>query len=593
MQTSSVAAKGIPIRKAPLPALSSSNLPASFSTNGPSIVPRDKKGLAAGKALSSPSLPCASSSSAEFNDLIPHHQQPFHFASCHSAHHHEPIHNIDDKEQDVGDLVFDDLFISKETTTPTFRTTTSTSSSSSSSSTSTTCTSTPGSHHRHHHQRQPSTINSGSEGEDSSSLTEGAGSEGEDNGGGEGFEHDSGDDDDRHHLGEEDGEESEEVGPSHYLDLETSKVDLNDFTLLKLIGQGGYGKVYQVQKKDTEHVYAMKVLRKKHLITTGALEGTMVEREVLRSIRHPFIVSLHYAFQTEGKVYLVMDYLNGGQLFFHLREEAMFSEDLVRFYTAEIVLALEHLHQQGIIHRDLKPENILLNSDGNLCLTDFGLSKAVEEGQSARTFCGTLEYMAPEMLKGQPYGKATDWWSLGILIYDMLTGNPPWTSANNSTLQKKILTQKLRLPTYLSREAASIIRQLLNRDAKKRLGSGKNGIRDIKEHPFFKGVPWKKMLNKEVDPPFRPRIEKGVFDVGNFDKKFTDAAPTDSPVKSIDDITASQRELFAGFSYVRSCSPIAFSPSTASNGVDITGMDSAGNIEEEEDNTDDEEEDTA
>jgi hypothetical protein len=243
MQTSSVAAKGIPIRKAPLPALSSSNLPASFSTNGPSIVPRDKKGLAAGKALSSPSLPCASSSSAEFNDLIPHHQQPFHFASCHSAHHHEPIHNIDDKEQDVGDLVFDDLFISKETTTPTFRTTTSTSSSSSSSSTSTTCTSTPGSHHRHHHQRQPSTINSGSEGEDSSSLTEGAGSEGEDNGGGEGFEHDSGDDDDRHHLGEEDGEESEEVGPSHYLDLETSKVDLNDFTLLKLIGQGGYGKV--------------------------------------------------------------------------------------------------------------------------------------------------------------------------------------------------------------------------------------------------------------------------------------------------------------------------------------------------------------
>jgi serine/threonine protein kinase len=139
---------------------------------------------------------------------------------------------------------------------------------------------------------------------------------------------------------------------------------------------------------------------------------------------------------------------------------------------------------------------------------------------------------------------------------------PPWTSANNGVLQKKILTQKLRLPTYLSAEASSIIRQLLNRDAKKRLGSGKNGIRDIKAHPFFKSVPWKKLLNKEVDPPFRPTIVKGMLDVSNFDKKFTDAPPTDSPVKSIDTITASQMELFAGFSYVRSCSPIAFSPST-------------------------------
>jgi serine/threonine protein kinase len=570
------AAKGIPIRKVqPITsALSSSNLPASLSC---APVPRDKKGLAAGKALSSPHLlrghisPSSSvSSSAEFNDLIPHHphqSQPFHFTS-HSGHHHEPIHNIDDKEQDVGDLVFDDLFISKETTTTTTRT-----------ATTTTTTTTKVSGHHHHHHQQQSGANGDSEGEDSSSLTEGAcsGDEGEDNGDEDGFGHDR-------NAGEEDEEEeeSEEVGPSHYLDLETSKVGLEDFTLLKLIGQGGYGKVYQVQKKDTEHVYAMKVLRKKHLITTGALEGTMVEREVLRSFRHPFIVSLHYAFQTEGKVYLVMDYLNGGQLFFHLRDEAMFSEDLVRFYTAEIVLALEHLHQQGIIHRDLKPENILLNSDGNLCLTDFGLSKAIEEGQTARTFCGTLEYMAPEMLKGQPYGKGADWWSLGILIYDMLTGNPPWMSANNSALQKKILTQKLRLPTYLSREAASIIRQLLNRDAKKRLGSGKNGARDIKAHAFFKTVPWKKMLNKEVDPPFRPRIEKGMFDVGNFDSKFTDAAPTDSPVKSSDDITASQRELFAGFSYVRSCSPIAFSPSTASNGVDITGMDSAGNLDDDD-----------
>jgi len=243
----------------------------------------------------------------------------------------------------------------------------------------------------------------------------------------------------------------------------------------------------------------------------------------------------------------------------------MFSEDLVRFYTAEIVLALEHLHGQGIVHRDLKPENVLLNGDGHICLTDFGLSKAMEEGQTTRTFCGTLEYMAPEMIKGAGYDKSADWWSVGVLIYDMLTGNPPFLDKNQGALEKKIMTQKLRLPPYLSSAATSIIRGLMNRDVAKRLGSGKTGVRTIKNHPFFRGIPWKKMQHLESTPPFLPRIEKGMMDHSNFDTKYTNAIPLDSPVNSLDMITSSQKELFAGFSYVRSCSPIAFSPSGSGN----------------------------
>lgn len=251
---------------------------------------------------------------------------------------------------------------------------------------------------------------------------------------------------------------------------------------------------------------------------------TRTERDILRRVRHPFIVSLHFAFQTAGKVYLVMDFLNGtffgmwvfvhalpgGQLLFHLRKETMFSEEVVRFYSAEVLLALEHLHSIGVIHRDLKPENILLDEDGHLALTDFGLAKENMQNadSSTRTFCGTVEYMAPEMIQGQGYGRTADFWSLGILVYDMLTGNPPFQHKSQQKLQEKILKDKIKLPTYLTAEAHSIIKALLNRDPKKRIGSGPKGAAEIKQHPFFKSVRWDKVYSREVRPPYRPEIKK-------------------------------------------------------------------------------------
>jgi len=299
----------------------------------------------------------------------------------------------------------------------------------------------------------------------------------------------------------------------------------------------------------------MKVLRKNYLVETDCVEGTRTERDILRTVRHPFVVSLHYAFQTEGKVYLVMDFLNGGQLFFHLRNEAMFSEDLVRFYAGEIVLAIQHLHSLNIIHRDLKPENILLDSEGHIGLTDFGLAKDnMRDTEKTSTFCGTMEYMAPEMVEGCGYGKSTDWWSVGVLIYDMLTGNPPFTAKDQGLLKKKILTAKLRIPPYFSAEVISLIKGLLERDSAKRLGSGKNGISRIKGHEFFRGTNWKKLLNREITPPFRPKIVKGSLDVTNFDTKFTNVPAIDSPVNSLDKLSNSQESLFQGFSYVRSAS---------------------------------------
>jgi len=237
------------------------------------------------------------------------------------------------------------------------------------------------------------------------------------------------------------------------------KVGLDDFEILRLVGKGAYGKVHQVRKKDSGNIYAMKVMRKEMLVETNNVTYTMTERNIMRNIRHPFIASLHYAFQTKGKVYLVMDFLNGGQMLFHMRRFAMFSEEYVKIYAAEIVLAIEYLHAQDIVHRDIKPENVLLASDGHLRITDFGLAKVdVTDNQSAKTFCGTIEYMAPEIIKGSGHGKSVDWWSLGILICDTLTGDPPFKSSNRNILQKNILKGKFKLPNYLSNGARSIIR---------------------------------------------------------------------------------------------------------------------------------------
>ncbi|KAH6555379.1 hypothetical protein KP509_1Z260700, partial [Ceratopteris richardii] len=249
---------------------------------------------------------------------------------------------------------------------------------------------------------------------------------------------------------------------------------------------------------------------------------------------------------TKSKLYLILDFINGGHLFFQLYRQGTFSEDLAKVYTAEIVSAVSHLHNSGIIHRDLKPENILLDAEGHVKLTDFGLAKEVEESAQTNSLCGTVEYMAPEILLAKGYGKAADWWSVGILLYEMLTGQPPFTHKNRQKLQEKILKDKIKLPNYLTSEAHSLLKGLLQKDPGRRLGSSVKNGEEIKQHKWFKCINWNKLEARAIQPKFRPEV-KGVDCIANFDEKWTIMPAQDSPASTpkADDVG-----LFSGYTYV-------------------------------------------
>jgi len=273
-------------------------------------------------------------------------------------------------------------------------------------------------------------------------------------------------------------------------------------------------------------------------------------------VKHPFIVSLRYAFQSRSKLYIVLDYCAGGELFFHLGKQGRFDEHRTRFYAGEIVLALEHLHELGIVYRDLKPENVLLSEDGHIALTDFGLSKeGINDNISAHSFCGTPEYLAPEILKRTGHGRAADWWSLGALIYEMLTGIPPFYSRDRDRLFSKILRGQLRLPQYLSNDSKSLLRALLTRDPLKRLGSQTDAA-EIKSHPFFVGMDWDRLSKKKVQPQFIPEC-KDSADATNFDKEFTNL-PLESVVDN-DEIVEDTKS-FPGFTFIGSNINVLSSP---------------------------------
>ncbi|RKO97490.1 Pkinase-domain-containing protein, partial [Caulochytrium protostelioides] len=292
-----------------------------------------------------------------------------------------------------------------------------------------------------------------------------------------------------------------------------------DFELLKVLGQGNFGKVMQVRKTDTGRLYAMKVLRKKNIVEQQQIAHTLSERNVLIQANCPFLVGLKFSFQTVEKLYLVLDYMNGGELFFHL-QQGPFSEGRAKFYTAELVLALQHLHKYNIVYRDLKPENILLDSNGHVALTDFGLCKEVGWNEQTNTFCGTAEYLAPEVLTGQGYGKPVDWWSLGILFYEMTTGLPPFFSENVHVMHKKILHGELVFPPGFTPAAEMLVRQLLTRDPDRRLASGPRDAEDVKSHPFFMDVDWDRLARRQLRPPFKPDV-RSEADTSNFDPQFT------------------------------------------------------------------------
>ena len=237
-------------------------------------------------------------------------------------------------------------------------------------------------------------------------------------------------------------EEEEGMADRKALDSRSQKkVSLEDFEPLKVIGNGCFGKVMMVKFKKTDKIYAMKAIRKAHVVKNNKVRHTLAERNIMQKITHPFVMKLHYAFQNNGKLYMIMDYLNGGDIFYHLSISRRFNEERARFYTAEVLMALECLHEHGFIYRDLKPENVLTDGDGHIRLTDFGLSKeSFEEGDAMTTFVGTTEYLAPEVLKQKGYGKEVDWWSLGVLVFEMLTGCPPFYSKNRQMTFRMILS---------------------------------------------------------------------------------------------------------------------------------------------------------
>ncbi|TDZ73105.1 Serine/threonine-protein kinase SCH9 [Colletotrichum trifolii] len=300
-----------------------------------------------------------------------------------------------------------------------------------------------------------------------------------------------------------------------------------DFQILKLIGKGTFGQVYQVRKKDTERIYAMKVLSKKVIVQKKEVAHTVGERNILVRTAmsdSPFIVGLKFSFQTPSDLYLVTDYMSGGELFWHLQKEGRFDERRAKFYIAELILAIQHLHNNDIVYRDLKPENILLDANGHIALCDFGLSKAnLTKNDTTNTFCGTTEYLAPEVLLDESgYTKMVDFWSLGVLVFEMCCGWSPFYAEDTQQMYKNIAFGKVRFPRdTLSQEGRNFVKGLLNRNPKHRLGAT-DDAEELKRHPFFGDIDWELLTKKLITPPFKPKLTSAT-DVSYFDPEFTNA----------------------------------------------------------------------
>lgn len=326
-----------------------------------------------------------------------------------------------------------------------------------------------------------------------------------------------------------------------------TSLTIDDFDLLRVIGKGSFGKVFQAKKHDSGRIYALKVIRKSHIASRpGEITHILAERTVLQKVNNPFIVGLKFSFQNTDRLYLAMPLINGGELFNHLQREGSFDIVRTRFYAAELLCALEHLHSFDVIYRDLKPENILLDYKGHIALCDFGLCKLdMKNDSKTDTFCGTPEYIAPELLQAKGYTRSVDWWTLGTLLFEFLTGLPPFYDKNTNTMYQKILQDPLKFPSNMVSSAKSIITELLQRDPTKRLGSG--GADEIKRHMFFASIDWQKLMAKKIQPPFKPNVTDNI-DVSNFDAEFTSENPTSSIIAD-SNLSQTVQKQFEGFTY--------------------------------------------
>jgi serine/threonine protein kinase len=344
------------------------------------------------------------------------------------------------------------------------------------------------------------------------------------------------------------------------------KMTVDNFTFLKVLGKGSFGKVYLVRPNGApkSELYAMKVLRKSEVVKKQQINHTQQERQIMAVVSHPYLLSLRCAFQTDTKLYMITDYCPGGELFFHLKKMHRFTEGMMRYYCAQLVLALRHLHSHSIVYRDLKPENILLDRYGNCKLTDFGLSKMNhKERDPMSTFCGTPEYLSPEMIlhrdSGYGYGYEIDWWALGVVCYELICGWPPFFDRDFHKMCEKIMTRPLLFPAkdkiVVSPDAQGFITQFLQREPFKRLGFGKKGFNDIKNQAFFAYVDWNQMEMGLGSPPFIPSMGKTATDTCNFDNDFTkleinDLHESSPPDKSYLDSIQDSDQIFKTFSFI-------------------------------------------
>lgn len=295
------------------------------------------------------------------------------------------------------------------------------------------------------------------------------------------------------------------------------KYSLADFELRRTLGTGSFGRVHLVQSKHNQRYYAVKVLKKAQVVKMKQVEHTNDERKMLQEVKHPFLITLWGTFQDPKNIYMVMDFVEGGELFSLLRKSQRFPNPVAKFYAAEVTLALEYLHSKEIIYRDLKPENLLLDRHGHLKITDFGFAKRVPD--ITWTLCGTPDYLAPEVVSSKGYNKSVDWWSLGILIFEMLCGYTPfWDGGSPMKIYENILKGRVKYPPYIQPPAQDLLQRLITSDLTKRLGNLHGGAEDVKNHPWFAEVTWERLAKKDIDAPYVPPVKAGVGDSSQFDK---------------------------------------------------------------------------
>ena len=338
-----------------------------------------------------------------------------------------------------------------------------------------------------------------------------------------------------------------------------STITIDDFNILKVIGRGSYAKVLLAEQKKPSKLYAMKVVKKELLTDDEDFDWVQTEKHVFEvASNHPYLVGLHSCFQSESRLFFVIEFVRGGDLMFHMQRQRKLPEDHARFYASEICLALNYLHERGIIYRDLKLDNVLLDEDGHIKLTDYGMCKeGLLKEDTTNTFCGTPNYIAPEIIRGQSYSYSVDWWALGVLLYEMLVGRSPFDvtghheagDATEDLLFQMILEKTIRVPRSLSVRAANVLKGFLTKNPKERLGCHpETGFTDIKCHQFFRSIDWKQLEMRQVDSPYIPRTED-ERDVVNFDPQFTNEPLEFTPVdKSV--LERIDQAEFEGFEYV-------------------------------------------